>query len=116
MKPGSAPAVVSGATRGAAEYDTSVEESKQIVRAFYESYNDRNLGASWDRYISLQVAMHVPPGTTATPGWRRTGPFSSNLPVRQEVPVPEAAHRHALNHIMTNSLAPGRRPQHGGVQ
>jgi len=38
-------------------YDSQL---KEIVRTFYESYNKRDLAASWDRYISLQLVMHVP--------------------------------------------------------
>jgi hypothetical protein len=35
-------------------------QPKEIVRTFYESYNKRDLAVSWDRYISLQLVMHVP--------------------------------------------------------
>ena len=38
-------------------YDSQL---KEIVRTFYESYNKRDLAASRDRYISLQLVMHVP--------------------------------------------------------
>ena len=62
---GSALAVLPVAvTPAAAEEDARtphrIRRAKEIVRGFYESYNQRNLEASWERYLSMDAVMHVP--------------------------------------------------------
>ncbi|MGW1886923.1 ester cyclase [Streptomyces sp. NPDC001970] len=58
---GTALAVVAVATPSvASDTDASRERPKEIVRGFYESYSQRDLDATWDRYIHPDAVMHVP--------------------------------------------------------
>ena len=46
------------------------DSTKQIARAFYESYNQKDLDASFDTYISKDLVNHVMGGAYGRDGWR----------------------------------------------
>ena len=45
------------------------DAAKQAARAFYESYNDKDLAASFDTYISPGLVNHVMGGVYDRAGW-----------------------------------------------
>ena len=44
--------------------------TKQIARAFYDSYNHKDLDASFEAYISKDLVNHVMDGAYGRDGWR----------------------------------------------
>jgi hypothetical protein len=44
--------------------------AKEIVRAFYESYNGKNLDDTWQRFIAAQLRNHVMGGAYDRDAWR----------------------------------------------
>lgn len=45
------------------------DAAKQAARAFYESYNDKDLAASFDAYISTGLVNHALGGAYDRAGW-----------------------------------------------
>ncbi|TCM33185.1 ester cyclase [Novosphingobium sp. ST904] len=48
---------------------SSANEAKSVARAFYESYNDRDLVASFETYVGRDLVNHAYGGTTDRAGW-----------------------------------------------
>jgi predicted ester cyclase len=44
--------------------------TKDIVRGFYESYNDGDLDATWERYVSVDLVNHAQGGAYDREAWR----------------------------------------------
>ena len=48
---------------------TEAANAKQVVRAFYDSYNEKDLSATFDKFISPDLDNHVMGGAFDRAGW-----------------------------------------------